>query len=174
MSDTWRMLTLIGRDAPGIVADVTSALADSGVSLGETSMLRLGGNFTVMMMVSGEIDDNRLRTALGPVVEARELRLHIDPIDAGLHQHLVPNVQVTVSGADRIGIVAQVTRALAQGGFNILDLDSDVAGSTQAPVYILLITGIASESVEQIEQRLEPLREDGVSINVSPIDTYIG
>ena len=55
MSDTWRMLTLIGRDTPGIVADVTSALADSGVSLGETSMLRLGGNFTVMMMVSGEI-----------------------------------------------------------------------------------------------------------------------
>ena len=86
----------------------------------------------------------------------------------------MPNVQVTVSGADRIGIVAQVTRALAQGGFNILDLDSDVAGSTQAPIYILLITGIASESVEQIEQRLEPLREDGVSINVSPIDTYIG
>lgn len=174
MSETWRMLTLIGKDTPGIVADVTSALADSGISLGETSMLRLGGNFTIMMMVSGEAGDERLRAALGPVVEARGMRLHIDPIDASLHQHLVPNVQVTVSGADRVGIVAQVTRALAEGGFNILDLDSDVAGSAEDPVYILLITGIASESVEQIEQRLQPLREDGVSINVSPVDTYIG
>ncbi len=174
MSDKWQMLTLIGKDAPGIVAAVTSALADSGVSLGETSMLRLGGNFTVMMMVSGDADEARLRELLGPVIEARGMCLHVDPIDAHLHEHLVPNVQVTVSGADRVGIVAQVTAALAEGGFNILDLDSDVAGSADEPVYILLITGIATEPVEAIERRLEPLRADGVSVNVTPIETYIG
>ena len=174
MSDKWQMLTLIGKDAPGIVAAVTSALADSGVGLGETSMLRLGGNFTVMMMVSGDADEARLRELLGPVIEARGMCLHVDPIDAHLHEHLVPNVQVTVSGADRVGIVAQVTAALAEGGFNILDLDSDVAGSADEPVYILLITGIATEPVEAIERRLEPLRADGVSVNVTPIETYIG
>ena len=174
MSENWQMLTLIGKDAPGIVAAVTSALADSGVSLGETSMLRLGGNFTVMMMVSGDTGEARLRELLDPVIKARGMCLHVDPIEARLHEHLVPNVQVTVSGADRVGIVAQVTRALAEAGFNILDLDSDVAGSADEPVYILLITGIATESVEQIEQRLSPLREGGVSVNVSPIETYIG
>lgn len=174
MSEQWQMLTLIGRDAPGIVAAVTGALADSGVSLGETSMLRLGGNFTVMMMVSGDADETHLRKLLEPVIEARGMCLHVDPIEARLHEHLVPNVQVTVSGADRVGIVAQVTAALADGGFNILDLDSDVAGSADDPVYILLITGIATESVEQIEQRLSSLRDSGVSVNVSPIETYIG
>ncbi len=174
MSDNWRMLTLIGKDGPGIVAAVTGALAGSGVSLGETSMLRLGGNFTVMMMIAGDADDAALRALLDPVVSAYAMRLHIDPIDARLHEHLVPNVQVTVSGADRVGIVAQVTNALAEGGFNILDLDSDVAGSAEAPVYILLITGIANETVEQVEQRLEPLRQSGVSVNVSAIETYIG
>lgn len=174
MSDNWQMLTLIGRDAPGIVAGVTRALADSGVSLGETSMLRLGGNFTIMMMVSGEADEASLRELLEPVVRERGLRLHVDPIEAHLHEHLVPNVQVTVSGADRVGIVAQVTSALAEGGFNILDLDSDVAGSADDPVYILLITGIATETVEQVEQRLSGLRQTGVSVNVSPIETYIG
>jgi len=174
MSDDWRMLTLIGKDGPGIVAGVTSALAGSGVSLGETSMLRLGGNFTIMMMISGEADDESLRAMLEPVVATYGMRLHIDHIDARLHEHLVPNVQVTVSGADRVGIVAQVTNALAEGGFNILDLDSDVAGSSDDPVYILLITGIANETVEQVEQRLEPLRQSGVSVNVSAIETYIG
>ena len=174
MSDDWRMLTLVGQDAPGIVAGVTAALADSGVTLGETSMLRLGGNFTIMMMIAGDARDEDLRQWLEPVVSAHAMRLHIDPIDAHLHQHLVPNVQVTVSGADRVGIVAQVTSALAEGSFNILDLDSDVAGSEEKPVYILLISGIASESVERVEQRLDPLRRSGVSVNVSAIDTYIG
>lgn len=174
MSEHWRMLTLIGKDAPGIVAGVTTALAGSGVTLGETSMLRIGGNFTIMMMISGDANDEDLRQMLAPVVGSYAMRLHIDPIDAHLHQHLVPNVQVTVSGADRVGIVAQVTSALAEGGFNILDLDSDVAGSEDKPVYILLISGIASESVEQVEERLDSLRQSGVSVNVSAIDTYIG
>lgn len=174
MSDKWQMLTLIGKDAPGIVAAVTGALADSGVGLGETSMLRLGGNFTVMMMVSGDVDEVRLRELLEPVLRERGLSLHVDPIEAHLHEHLVPNVQVTVSGADRVGIVAQATAALAEGGFNILDLDSDVAGTPEEPVYILLITGIATEPVERIEERLAPLREGGVTVNVSPIETYIG
>ena len=50
------MLTLVGEDQPGIVAAVTEALFAKGMNLGEASMLRLGGNFTVMMMVSGAVD----------------------------------------------------------------------------------------------------------------------
>lgn len=174
MSDKWWMLTLIGRDSPGIVAAVTSALAKAGITLGETSMLRLGGNFTVMMMVSGASEEDDLVTLLEPVVDRFGLTLHVDPIEAALHQHLVPNVQVTVSGADRTGIVAQVTSALAEGGFNILDLESDVAGTPHEPVYIIQISGISDEPVERIEERLSPLRESGISVNVVPVDTYIG
>lgn len=174
MSDRWWMLTLIGRDRPGIVAALTGALASAGLNLGETSMLRLGGNFTVMMMVSGAAGEAELESLLVPVTDYFGLSLHIDPIEARLHEHLVPNVQVTVSGADRAGIVAAVTGALAQGGFNILDLESDLAGTPEAPVYILQISGLSEEPLERLEARLADLREQGVSVNVSPIETYIG
>ena len=50
----WYMLTLVGKDRPGIVAHVTAALYEGGANLGETSMMRLGGNFTIMLMVSGD------------------------------------------------------------------------------------------------------------------------
>lgn len=170
----WHMLTLIGEDKPGIVAAVTSALFDLGMNLGETSMLRLGGNFTIMMMVSGEHDGPFLVERLAPVIEAQGMRLHVDPIQGRLHQHLVPNIQVTVSGADRAGIVAQVTAALAGAGFNILDLESDVAGTSQKPVYIMQIAGVADVPVETVEAALEPLRSDGVDVNVNAIETYIG
>jgi len=174
MSNHWYMLTLIGEDKPGIVAAVTRALFDLGINLGETSMLRLGGNFTIMMMVSAAQEESVLRERLNPVIEAQGMRLHVDAIQAHLHQHLVPNIQVTVSGADRAGIVAQVTTALADAGFNILDLESDVAGTTQRPVYIMQIAGVADVPVEAIERALATLREDGVDVNVSAIETYIG
>ena len=174
MTNHWYMLTLIGEDKPGIVAAITQALFEQGLNLGETSMLRLGGNFTVMMMVNGVEDEVTLKDRLGPVIEAQGMCLHVDPIEARLHEHLVPNIQVTVSGADRAGIVAQVTAALASSGFNILDLESDVAGTSDNPVYIMQIAGVADVSVETIEQALESLRQDGVDVNVTPIETYIG
>ena len=174
MSDNWYMLTLIGADKPGIVATVTQGLFKLGLNLGETSMLRLGGNFTIMMMVSGIHEEQLLRDELKPVIDALGMRLHIDPIQAQLHEHVVPNIQVTVSGADRAGIVAQVTAALAACGFNILDLESDVAGTTDEPVYIMQIAGVAETSVESVETALDPLRKDGVDVNVSAVETYIG
>lgn len=174
MADNWLMLTMIGKDKPGIVAAVTQALVEQGVSLGETSMIRLGGNFTVMMMVSGGKSEEALRNALKPVLEAQGMCLHVDPIEAHLHEHLVPNIQVTVSGADRAGIVAQVTGALAEGGLNILDLESDVAGSVGEPVYILQIAGLSDQPVEVLDTALDGVREQGVTVNVTPIETYIG
>lgn len=174
MTDQWFMLTLIGEDKPGIVAAVTKTLYDMGLNLGETSMLRLGGNFTIMMMVSGARDEPQLRDQLEPVVAAQGMRLHVDPIQAHLHEHLVPNIQVTVSGADRAGIVAQVTAVLAEAGLNILDLESDVAGTRDRPVYIMQIAGVADVSVESIERALQGLREGGVDVNVGAVETYIG
>jgi glycine cleavage system transcriptional repressor len=174
MSNNWYMLTLIGEDKPGIVASVSKALFEHGLNLGETSMLRLGGNFTIMMMVSGAHGEADLRDQLKPVIEALGMCLHVDPIQAHLHEHLLPNIQVTVSGADRAGIVAQVTAALAAAGFNILDLESDVAGTQQKPVYIMQIAGVAEVPVEAIERALEPLRLDGVDVNVNAVETYIG
>lgn len=175
MANHWYMLTLIGADRPGIVAAITKTLFDLGLNLGETSMLRLGGNFTIMMMVNGDDrGEDQLREALRPVIEAQGMCLHVDPIEARLHEHLLPNIQVTVSGADRTGIVAQVTAALAENGFNILDLESDVAGTAERPVYIMQIAGVADVPVESIDHSMNALREQGVDINVTAIETYIG
>jgi glycine cleavage system transcriptional repressor len=173
MSD-WYMLTLIGQDRPGIVAAVTKALFESGCNLGETSMLRLGNNFTIMMMVKSAVGPDALCAVLQPVVDALELILHIDVIAAELHQRPVPDVRILVHGADRAGIVAQVTGQAAAAGLNILDLESDVGGTESQPIYILQIEGVAAQGLDAIEQALAPLRAQGVKVDVLPIDTLIG
>jgi glycine cleavage system transcriptional repressor len=164
----WRMLTLIGEDRSGIVAAVTENLFKHGFALGEASMMRLGGNFSIMMMVAGEGD---LVEILKPVTEAMALDIHVCP-GGRLHEHVVPNIQVRVNGADRSGIIAQVTAALAEHGFNILELESDVAGTEQNPVYVMYIQGFCNCPVEELEAAVSELGE--LSVDVSPIETLIG
>jgi glycine cleavage system transcriptional repressor len=173
MSD-WQMLTLVGEDRPGIVAAVTRALFQAGCNLGEASMIRLGGSFTIMMMVGGGPGGEGLASALAPVAESLDLRLHLDPVRGGLHRHLVPNLQVRVAGADRAGIVADVTEVLAAQGFNILELESDVAGVAQSPVYIMNIQGYCERTLESLEEALAGLAARGISADVAPVDVLIG
>ena len=132
-------------------------------------MMRLGGNFTIMMMISGDGD---VGTLLRPVTEQLNLQLHLYSTGGVLHRHLAPNVQVRVNGADRAGIISQVTNALAEKGFNILELESDVAGTEEKPVYIMHIEGYCECPVEELQQVAAELGE--LSVDVSPIETLIG
>lgn len=170
----WYMLTLVGKDQPGIVAQLTATLYDAGCNLGETSMLRLGNNFTVMMMVDCADGEAALRSLLQPVTAALQLALHIDAIEAGLHQRPVPDVCILVHGADRAGIVARVTGLAAEAGLNILDLESDVGGTEAEPIYILQIEGVATQGVPALEAALAPVQQEGVQLDVRPVDTLIG
>lgn len=170
----WFMLTLVGKDRPGIVAHVTAALFDGGCNLGEASMMRLGGNFTIMMMVQHQGNKHALEQMVEGVAESMGLHLHIDAIEGHLHQHLIPDVRITVYGADRAGIVAKVTGALAEVGLHILDLESDVGGSEDKPIYIMQMEGHASEGVDAIESALQIVRSEGIEAHMETIDTMIG
>ena len=171
----WYMVTLIGKDRAGIVSHVTAALYEGGGNLGETSMMRLGGNFSIMMMVefSGRIKE--LHDVLSTVTDSMDLHLHIDSINARLHEHRIPDVRISVYGADRTGIVSKVTAVLAEAGLNILDLESDVAGDKDKPLYIMHIEGEASEGIKALESALQIVKEeDGVDAELVEIDTLIG
>ena len=170
----WFMLTLVGEDQPGIVAQVTAALFAAGCNLGEAAMARLGGNFSVMLMVQYDGTLDALRAVVGPVAMELGLHAHLDRIEGHLHRHLIPDVRVTVYGADRAGIVAQVTGALHTAGFNILDLQSDVGGSETQPVYIMTMEGQATQGIAAVETALADVARDGIEVDVQPIETLIG
>ncbi len=170
----WYMLSLTGEDRPGIVARVTTALFEAGCHLGETAMMRLGGNFSMMLMLSSEHDAGQLQEALNETVLALGLHAHIDTIEGHLHQHKIPDVRITVYGADRAGIVSRVTSALAESGLNILDLESDVAGTEQDPIYIMVIEGVAEKGLEALEETQKVLEQEAIEVTVSPVQTLIG
>jgi glycine cleavage system transcriptional repressor len=171
----WFMLALVGQDRVGIVAQITDALYRGGCNLGEASMLRLGESFTMMMMVNTQLDENALISIIQPTAEKLGLHLHVDQIEGELHPHPEPDVKIVVHGADRAGIVAQVTGELANAGLNILDLETGVGGSNEKPFYFMQIEGNATQGIDILQSRLEKLKETlqgNIDINLSPLETF--
>jgi glycine cleavage system transcriptional repressor len=123
-------VTVIGQDRPGIIADVTEILARLGLNLTDSTMTRLRGHFAMTLFCTAErADPAEVERALEPITEDRTLVVTVRPVadDAGPEaagHHYV----LTVHGADRLGIVATLTRVVAEAGGNITDLSTRLAG----------------------------------------------
>ncbi len=170
----WYMLALVGRDQAGIVARITQALYQGGANLGEASMLRLGGNFAMMLMVRHAGDARAVEQLVARDAQELGLTVHVDAIAGQLHHHIQPNISVSVYGADRSGIVARVTGALAKAGFHILNLESDVGGSDQQPLYIMHIEGHCASGIEQLQTTLADVTRDGIQIHFKTVEPMVG
>ena len=116
-------VTVLGDDRPGIVADVTSALAGLGCNLEDSTMTLLRGHFAMVVLVRSERSLDEVSASLRSLTQTGELAVDVRPLpehgDAG-----VPGTAFTlhVHGADRPGIVAAMTNVVARHGGNIVDL----------------------------------------------------
>jgi glycine cleavage system transcriptional repressor len=138
----YAILTAMGKDQPGIVAGISGILFEKGCNIEESTMARLGGQFTVMLllrlpegMTARQIDQELapLRGKLRLTAQLTDLR----PEDA-MEPPEVPRHVVSVYGADKAGIVAKITRHLADHSVNITNLTTRVVHHAQ-PLYIMLI-----------------------------------
>ncbi len=118
-------ITVVGRDRPGIVADVSARLADLGLNLTDSTMTLLRGHFAMMLVCSGTADVATVTGALDSldlVVTVRPA-----PVDQPWSAPGRPYTLV-VHGADRLGIVSAVTAAVAGASGNITDLTTRLVG----------------------------------------------
>jgi glycine cleavage system transcriptional repressor len=170
----WHMLTIIGHDRPRITSEVTRCLFEGGCNLGEATMARLGDSFVVMVKVGHDGSSEQVAAMVQPAAEKMDLRVNVEPVTGRIEPHQTPDVSVTVFGADRAGIVAQLTGALADAGLNILDLRSDVAGTAEEPLYVMHLEGQALEGIEALREALDTAGLKGVEVTIEPIETLIG
>ena len=124
-------ITVIGPDRPGIVADVSEALAGVAANLSDSTMTRLRGHFAMTLICTGPAAGD-VAEALAPLSgllsAVRAVQPETDADPAG-EPYLV-----SVHGADRLGIVAAVTRVVAAAGGNVTDLTTRLTG----PLYVLI------------------------------------
>lgn len=122
-------VTVIGRDRPGIIADVTAALADVGLNLEDSSMTLLRGQFAMTLVCAGPPAAADVEHALSPLAVDGSLVVSVRtvPPEPSPEAPGTPYV-LTVHGGDRSGIVSAVTRVLADAGGNITDLTTRLTG----------------------------------------------
>lgn len=157
-------ITVIGPDRTGIVADVAEALSGLGANLTDSTMTRLRGHFAMTLVCTGPGVDE-VQRALAPLSGAggllatvREVHQEADATTAG-----TPYL-VSVHGADRLGIVAAVTRVVAAAGGNITDLTTRLAG----PLYVLVAeVDVPPGNADQLAARLaDTAGELGVEVTL--------
>ena len=173
--DDWYMLTMVGKDQPGMVARLSTALCRGGCNLGESSMARLGSNFTIMMMVQFEGTPAELEKMVIPVAQALGLHQHVDRVDGGQHFLIQPNVRISVFCSDRPGIMEEVTASLANAGLNILNLDSNIGVEDKTTTYFIHLEGVAGNGLDPLYEALDVLStEKNMQTQLIPIDTLLG
>src|SRR5262249_4174438 len=66
-------ITVVGRDRPGIIADVTGVLAELGLNLTDSTMTLLRGQFAMTLVCAGTADVAAVEAGLRPVADGGAL-----------------------------------------------------------------------------------------------------
>jgi glycine cleavage system transcriptional repressor len=158
-------ITVIGRDRPGIVADVTGVLSALGANLTDSTMTRLRGHFAMTLICSTAATSAEVEQALRWLSADGQLLVTVRDVGADSPEAPtgVPYL-VSVYGADRLGIVASVTRVVADAGGNVTDLSTRLAG----PLYLLIAEVDLPESVvDELAKRLAEVADQlGVEVTL--------
>ena len=169
-------LTIIGRDRPGIVAQVTEILFRLGCNIADSSCTILGGQFAMILIISHPEYAGResFGDAFAPLEESG-LSVFLRTLKPGGEIHYGDRGEIcmiSVYGSDKPGIVYRVTRELAERQVNVTDLNTKLVGSSQRPVYVMMIEAVLPEGVstEEIAAVVGALKEElQVDISVRTI-----
>lgn len=155
-------ITVIGHDRPGIVADVAGLLAGLGANLTDSTMTRLRGQFAMTLVCTGPSAEE-VEAALAPLSTDGRL---LATVWAVRPAEIVPAGEpyvLSVHGADRLGIVAAVTRVVARAGGNVTDLTTRLTG----PLYVLVAeVDLVPGTAERVSAELAEVAS-GLDVGVS-------
>lgn len=119
------VLSLIGTDRAGLVSALAEVVVDNGGSWEQSHVTELAGIFAGVVLVrlpSGHADG--FERALAPLREQGMLEVSLRPAPTDVPSVDAPTVRFEVTGADRPGIVHEVSGRLASLGVGIVDLQT--------------------------------------------------
>ena len=123
------LITVVGSDRVGLVAEVTGRLFDLGVNLGDTTfaVLGTGCKLSAVAETPADLSTEELAAQLRalPDLADAEIKVNVfrfaaDHAESGRHTH-----RICVSGGDQPGLVARVSEAFVEFGANIVRLNSE-------------------------------------------------
>ncbi len=170
------LISAFGKDKVGIVASLSKVLYENGFNLEDSSMSKLGGEFTVMLVVStdknmseGEVSRlfDEVKKNLGLQIYVKELKEEEVKKEKPKEDSIY---RIVVYGADKPGIVYKTTKLLADNNVSILDMTTEKSGD----LYILLTEVALPEglSFNELKSQIKGLQDEiGVDISCEKIES---
>ena len=170
-------LTIVGRDRPGIVSQVTEILFKQGCNLADSSCSILGGQFAMILILGHPhfTDRESFGDAFKPLEDA-DLTVALRVLKPG--GEVRSNIEgdlcmISVYGSDKPGIVYRVANVLGEKKVNITDLNTKLVGTEERPVYVMVIEAALPEGVgeEDVDNWLAPIRDElqvDISVRIIP------
>jgi len=132
------VISALGTDRPGIVNDLSGAVLEYGCSIADSRMSVLGGEFALILLVSGKWDSiAKLESALPSIATRLGMMItHKQTEKRRPGGALVP-YEIEVVAMDHAGIVHDVADFLAERDINIETLDTETyaAAHTGTPMF---------------------------------------
>lgn len=169
------ILTAMGKDRVGIVDDLTTLILDGKCNVEESRMAVLGGEFAVILLLSGDPKNvGALVAAIPSRGQALDLQITVRetrPPKAApeARPYLLESVSL-----DTPGIVHSITSLLRRFGVNIDDLETDTSPApwTGAPMFVMKarLTVPGGVSIAALREEVEALEaEQNLDIRLAPI-----
>jgi glycine cleavage system transcriptional repressor len=114
-------VAVMGRDRPGIVADVSGRLLGLGCNIEDVVTSQLSGHFALMLVCAAPVEASTDTMRTGMAGLGTDLHVAVWDVDERPTPPRATHV-VTVYGPDQTGIVHRVATVLAGHGVNITDM----------------------------------------------------
>jgi len=150
------VITAIGADRPGIVHELTEVLLNAGLNVEDSRMSVLGGEFAVMLLVTGnEASINSIVQQEATLADSLNLNLLIKSTTKPSGNAQQTRYKITVEGMDNPGIMHKLAHYLSHQNINIVNMqtDSSHAPHTGTPMFTVKI--LVDIPVEQTIQKVE-------------------
>ncbi len=162
------VFTLTGTDRIGIVEEVTGVLLGLEANVETSRMVRLGGEFALLMLVSLPAErftelDSAVSALTAEGFRVTTAATQKSELPAG---GWVP-YNVTVEGADHEGIIHEIASGLSQLGITIESMDTVTAEApvSGAPLFSMTALVLVPPSLAE-DEWMEALAEAGDQANV--------
>ncbi len=163
----WFILSAIGSDRPGLVAELAQLVFDCDANLEDSRMTILGTDFAVILLCSSAVKDTADQIAVGAKRLEREhgLTILLRSLEGGKRPPVpAPGTRlyrIEAVGEDRAGIVASLCRVLADRGVNIAELTTHSRpGPGGSPHYELMVLAEVPKNLDARGLR-EALEQEG-------------
>jgi glycine cleavage system transcriptional repressor len=148
------VFTLTGPDRVGIVEEVTQVLLGHSGNVETSRMVRLGGEFAMLVLVSIPADQIANLGAGFEALTAAGYKITIASTEeaAAEPQPGWLTYRIELQGADHEGIVHEVARYLSQRGINIEEMETALVAGAMSGVPLFTMTAQVAVPPELVEQ----------------------